>query len=250
MNQNNEEKAVIFGRNPVLEALKNGRRIDKLFILQGTDTGSLKAIVGKAKNAKITIIRCQKSKLDEICGENSNHQGVAAYMAQKEYVSVDEIIKYARDKGEEPFIVVLDELTDTMNVGSIVRTAECCGAHGVIMAKRRSAAINGTVAKTSSGAIEYMRIAQVTNLAQTLESLKDKGVWIIGADMDGEPIYSANLKGASAIVIGAEGKGIGELVKKKCDFMVSVPMRGKVQSLNASVAAGVVLYEKYRQEYL
>lgn len=249
MNQNNDDN-IIFGRNPILEAFKSDTRMSKLFIQQGTDTGSMKAIVGKAKGAKVPIIRCQKSKLEEMCGEGANHQGVAAYVATKEYVTVDDILKYARDKGEEPFLVVLDELTDTMNVGSIVRTAECCGVHGVIMAKRRSAVLNGTVAKTSSGAIEHMRIAQVTNLAQTLESLKDKGVWIIGADMDGESIYSANLKGAAAIVIGAEGKGIGELVKKKCDFLVSVPMRGKVKSLNASVAAGVVLYEKCRQEYL
>lgn len=247
---NNEQNSVIYGRNTVLEALKGGTKIDKLFVQQSTDTGSMKAIVGKAKAARVPIIRCQRSKLDEMSGEGANHQGVVAYTALKEYVTVDDIIKYARDKGEEPFMVVLDELTDTMNVGSIVRTAECCGAHGVIMAKRRSAAMNSTVAKTSSGAFEHMRVAQVTNLAQTLESLKDKGVWVIGADMDGEPIYSANLKGAAAIVIGAEGNGIGELVKKKCDFMVSVPMRGKVQSLNASVAAGVVLYEKYRQEYL
>lgn len=249
MNQNNEEN-IIFGRNPVLEAFKSETKISKIFILQGIDTGSMKAIVGKAKSARIPIVRCQKGKLDEVCGEEANHQGVAAYISAKECVSVEDILKYARDKGEEPFMVVLDELTDTMNVGSIVRTAECCGAHGVIMSKRRSAALNGTVAKASSGAIEHMRIAQVTNLAQTLEGLKDKGVWIIGADMEGEPIYSANLKGAAAFVIGAEGKGIGELVKKKCDFLVSVPMRGEVKSLNASVAAGVVLYEKYRQEYL
>ncbi|MBQ9624579.1 MAG: 23S rRNA (guanosine(2251)-2'-O)-methyltransferase RlmB [Clostridia bacterium] len=250
MEENNENTSVIYGRNSVLEAFKSGTKIDKLFLRQGTDTGSVKAIVGKAKAEGVPIVRCQNSKLDEICGGGVNHQGVAAYTAIKEYVSVDDILQYAKDKGEEPFIVVLDELTDTMNVGSIVRTAECCGVHGVIMAKRRSAALNSTVAKTSSGAFSHMRIAQVTNLAQTLESLKDKGVWVIGADISGETIYSANLKGPSAFVIGAEGKGIGELVKKKCDFMVKVPMRGNVQSLNASVAAGVVLYEKYRQEYL
>lgn len=243
-----QDSSIVYGRNSVLEAFKAGKKIDKVLLQQGYTVGSIKAIVGKAKANKIPIQWCQKAKLDEVCGENANHQGVVAYVPMTEYVSVDEILKYARELNEDPFIVVLDELTDTMNVGAIIRTAECCGVHGVITSKRRSAAMNATVAKTSSGAIEHMRIAQVSNLAQTLENLKDKGVWVVGADMDGECIYSANLKGPTAVVIGAEGKGIGNLVKKKCDFMVSVPMKGHVKSLNASVAAGVILYEKVRQE--
>lgn len=239
----------IWGRNPVLEAFKQERRIDKLLVQQGEPTGSLKSIVGKAKAKRIPITWCPKTKLDEVCGEeNANHQGVVAHLAAKNYSTVEEILDYARSRDEEPFLVILDEITDVMNVGAIIRSAECTGVHGVIVPKRRSAMLGGAAAKASSGAIEFMRIAQVGNISQTIDQLKKKGVWVVGAEMSGENIYSANLKGPMAFVIGAEGKGIGKLVKEQCDFLVSIPMKGKVKSLNASVAAGVVLYEKMRQE--
>lgn len=242
-----EQENYIWGRNTVLEAMKAERKIDKLFVIQGEPVGSLKSIVGKAKTMRIPITWCPKQKLDEISQE-ANNQGIVAFLPAKTYVQVDEILDHARSRGEEPFVVILDELTDITNVGAIIRSAECCGVHGVIVPKRRSALLNSTVAKTSSGAMEYMMISQVSNISQTIDNLKKRGVWVVGADMDGENIYSANLKGPMAIVIGAEGKGISKLVKEKCDFMVKIPMKGQVQSLNASVAAGIMLYEKMRQE--
>lgn len=242
-----QEENLIWGRNPVMEALKGGRKIDKMFVIQGEPSGSLKPIVGKAKAGRIPITWCPRPKLDEM-SEEANHQGVIAFISPKAYVEVEEMLDFARENEEEPFLVILDELTDVTNVGAIIRSAECCGAHGVIVPKRRSAMLNSTVSKISAGAMEHMMISQVTNITQTIDKLKKRGVWVVGADMEGENIYSTNLRGPIAIVIGAEGKGIGKLVKEQCDFLVKIPMKGKVQSLNASVAAGIMLYEKMRQE--
>ena len=236
----------IIGRNPVLEAIKAGRSIDKILIKKGKYEGSIIPVVKKAKEAGIIIQETERSKLDAVA-EGGNHQGVIAYVSAYEYVSVADILNKAREKGEAPFVIICDKITDPHNLGAIIRTANCVGAHGVIIPKRGSAGLNSAAAKTSAGAVEYTGVAKVTNISDTIEKLKKEGLWIAAADMDGQPMYEVDLKGSLGIVIGSEGEGVSRLVKEKCDFIVSIPMRGEINSLNASVAAGVVMYEALRQ---
>lgn len=241
------ENELIIGRNPVTEALRNGREIDTLYIAKGDRSGSLGVIAGKARDAGIVIKEVDRRKLDAMCS-GANHQGVAARAAVAEYCEVGDILEAAEQKGEAPFIIICDDIEDPHNLGAIIRTADACGAHGVIIPKRHGASLTYAVGKASAGAIEYVPVARVSNLAATLEDLKKKGLWIYGADMDGEPRDKVDFSGPVALVIGSEGKGIGRLIKEKCDFIVSLPMKGKVNSLNASVAAGILMYEviKYR----
>ena len=240
------DKDVIFGRNSVAEAIKSGRPLDSVMVARGERSGSIPKIVADAKKVGIVIKEVDSKKLDFICGHN-NHQGIAALGAVKEYSSIDDIFKTAEERNEEPFIIICDEIEDPHNLGAIIRTAEAAGAHGIIIPKRRSASLSFTVAKTSAGAVEFMHVARVTNIPQTIEELKKRGVWVYCADMDGEPFYNSNLKGAIALVIGSEGNGVGRLVKEKCDVCLSMPMKGKINSLNASVAAGILMYEVSRQ---
>ncbi|QEK11149.1 23S rRNA (guanosine(2251)-2'-O)-methyltransferase RlmB [Crassaminicella thermophila] len=236
----------IEGRNPVIEALRANREIDKIMIAKGAE-GSVKKIIGMAKDKGISIQYVQKQKLDNI-SQSHAHQGVIAFVAAHNYVEVEDILKKAEEKGEDPFIIILDEITDPHNLGSIMRTADAAGAHGIIIPKRRAVGLTSIVAKTSAGAIEYVPVAKVSNIAQTIDMLKSQGVWVIGADMSGEKKhYEENMKGKIALVIGSEGKGIGRLIKEKCDFLVNIPMKGEVSSLNASVAASILMYEVVRQ---
>lgn len=245
-NYSDENSDVIAGRNPVTEALRSGRAIEKLLIAKGELSGSVKVIAALAKEKHIPIKEVDRKKLDFICGGTS-HQGIAAIAAVKEYASVEDIFNLAAEKGEQPFIIVLDEIEDPHNLGAIIRTAECAGAHGVIIPKRRAVGLTYTVGKASAGAYEYIPVARVTNIVNTLDELKERGCWVYGADMNGESYCTADLKGASVLVIGSEGKGLGRLVKEKCDAVLSLPMLGKINSLNASVAAGVLMYEFTRQ---
>ena len=232
---------VIAGRNPVSEAVRSSRPIDKILVARGEKSGAIVGILAKAKEKQIPVKEVDRAKLDFLSGQQT-HQGIIALAAAKEYSTVEEILEYADSSGEAPFIVILDELEDPHNLGAIIRTAECVGAHGVIVPKRRSASLSYTVAKASAGAVEYMRVARVTNISKLIDGLKERGVWIYGADMDGEDYQSCDMSGACAIVIGNEGKGISRLVREKCDVIVSLPMRGKINSLNASVAAGILMY--------
>lgn len=245
-NERENEKDVIFGRNSVAEAIKSGRPLDSVMVARGDRSGSIPKIVADAKKAGIVIKEVDSKKLDFICGHN-NHQGIAAMGAVKEYSSIEDIFATAEERNEPPFIIICDEIEDPHNLGAIIRTAEAAGAHGVIIPKRRSASLSFTVAKTSAGAVEFMHVARVTNIPQTIDELKKRGVWVYCADMDGEPFYKSNLKGAIALVIGSEGNGVGRLVKEKCDVTLSMPMKGKINSLNASVAAGILMYEVSRQ---
>ncbi len=243
------DKDIIFGRNSVTEAIKAQRPIDSVMVARGERSGSIPKILADAKTAGIPIKEVDRKKLDYMCG-HGNHQGIIAVGAVKEYSTVEDIFNTAEERGEPPFIIVCDEIEDPHNLGAIIRTAEASGAHGVIVPKRRSASLSFTVSKTSAGAVEFMHVARVTNIPQTLEELKEKGLWVYCADMDGEPFYNANLKGAVALVIGSEGKGVGRLVKEKCDVVLSMPMKGKINSLNASVAAGILMYEISKQRDL
>lgn len=238
--------AIIEGRNPIIEALKNDRSIEKLLVSKTSQEGSIKRIIAMAREKNITIQNVDRHKLDEI-SESHAHQGVIAIISDYTYYEVEDILEIAKRKHEDPFIVILDEISDPHNLGSIIRTADACGAHGVIVPKRRAAHITPVVAKASAGAVEYVPVAVVTNIVNTIKELKENGLWIAGADMDGETYYKADLKGALGLVIGSEGLGISRLVKKNCDFCVSLPMKGKVSSLNASVAGGILLYEAMRQ---
>jgi 23S rRNA (guanosine2251-2'-O)-methyltransferase len=241
----NENK--IEGRNPVLEALKAGREIDKIFIAQGAEQGSIKKIKSIAKEKKIPIQYIERQRMDQL-SESHAHQGIIAFIAAYHYVEVEDILKEAEEKNELPFIIILDELTDPHNLGSIIRTADAAGAHGIIIPKRRAVGLTPIVAKTSAGAIEYMPVAKVPNIARTIDALKKKGIWIVGADIDGlKTYYQEDLTGKIALVIGSEGKGISRLIKEKCDFLVRIPMKGKIGSLNASVAASILMYEIERQ---
>ena len=244
--ENQNEKDIIFGRNSVSEAIKAGRPLDSVMVAKGERSGSVPKILADAKNAGVPIKEVDRKKLDFMCG-HANHQGVIAVGAVKAYSSVDDIFALAEEKGEPPFIIVCDEIEDPHNLGAIIRTAEAAGAHGVIVPKRRSAPLSFAVSKTSAGAVVFMLVARVTNIPQTLDELKERGVWVYCADMDGETFYNANLKGAAALVIGSEGKGVGRLVKEKCDVVLSMPMKGKINSLNASVAAGILMYEISKQ---
>lgn len=239
----------VVGRNPVIELLKSGKEIDKIYILKGNLQGSIKKIVAMAKDKNILIQEVDRFKLDKMADGNV-HQGVAALVTGFKYSTVDDILKKARDMGEDPFIIILDGIEDPHNLGAIIRTAECAGAHGVIIPKRRSARVNQTVYKSSAGAVEHMLIAEVTNISDTITKLKDQGLWIYGADMNGEDYhFNTNLDGAVGLVIGNEGKGISRIVKEKCDVLIKIPMVGKISSLNASTSAAILMYEVIRQKY-
>lgn len=243
---NEMESDLIIGRNPVMEALKAGREIDTLYVSKGERQGSVGKIISMCRDAGIIVKDTDPKKLDFMCG-NQNHQGVIARVAAHAYSSIDDIFARAEAKGESPFIIICDEIEDPHNLGAIIRTAECAGAHGIIIPKRRNATLNFTVAKTSAGALEYMPVARVSNLATTIDELKERGVWIYGTDMDGDVWCKTDLRGAIALVVGSEGNGMGRLIREKCDFVLSLPMRGEINSLNASVAAGIVMYEVSRQ---
>lgn len=244
------EEGYVEGRNPVIEAIKGDREIDKILIAKGSEQGSIQKIIGMAKEKKIVIQYVEKAKLDSM-SETKAHQGVIALVTPYSYKTVEDIMKTAEDKNEDPLIIILDEIEDPHNLGAIIRTAECVGAHGVIIPKRRAVGLTPVVIKASAGAVEHMNIAKVSNIASTIEELKESGVWIYGTDMKGEQDYfQRDLTGPIAIVIGSEGKGIGRLIKEKCDFLVKIPMAGKVSSLNASVAASVMMYEVLRQRGL
>lgn len=233
---------LLIGRNAVTEALKSDREMDTLILMRNNNNPALSRLASMAKEKGAVVKEVDSKKLDFMCG-GANHQGVAAYVAAREYASVEDIFAYAEEKGEAPFIVVCDEIEDPHNLGAIIRTAECAGVHGVIIPKRRSASLNFTVGKTSAGALEYMRVARVSNLASTIDELKEKGCWVYGADMDGTDYKKTDFSGAVVLVIGSEGKGIGKLIRQKCDAIVSLPMKGNINSLNASVAAGILMYE-------
>ena len=238
----NEPKPdVIAGRNPVSEAIRSGRPIDKILVARGEKTGAVVGILAKAREKQIPVKEADRVKLDFLSG-SAPHQGIIALAAAKECSSVEDILAYAAEKGEPPFLIVLDELEDPHNLGAIIRTAECVGAHGVIIPKRRSVGLSYTVGKASAGAVEYMRVARVTNIANLLDDLKKQGVWIYGADMNGTDYTQCDMSGACALVIGNEGKGMARLVREKCDVIVSLPMKGHINSLNASVAAGILMY--------
>lgn len=236
----------IIGRNPVMEAIRSGREIEKIFVKKGGAEGSIVSIIKKAKEKGIIVTEVDKQKLDAMA-DGGNHQGIVALAAVCEYVSVQDILDAAKEKEKAPFIIICDKITDPHNLGSIIRTANCVGADGMIIPKRNSVGLNSVVAKTSAGALEYTPVARVTNIARTIDELKEKGLWIAGADMDGEVMYKTDLKGAIGLVIGSEGEGISRLVREKCDFLVSIPMYGDINSLNASVAAAVLMYEISRQ---
>lgn len=237
----NNNSDLIAGRNPVSEAIRSSRPIDKILVAKGERSGAIVGIIAKAKKQGVTIKEVDERKLDYLTG-GANHQGIVAFAAVKEYASVEDILSAAKDKGEPPFIVVLDEIEDPHNLGAIIRTAECAGAHGVIIPSRRSATLSYAVGKASAGAVEYVPVARVTNIADTLDKLKSLGVWVYGADMNGTDYTRCDFSGPAAVVIGNEGKGLRRLVRDKCDEIVSLPMKGKINSLNASVAAGVLMY--------
>ncbi|MCR5149927.1 MAG: 23S rRNA (guanosine(2251)-2'-O)-methyltransferase RlmB [Clostridiales bacterium] len=237
---------LIIGRNAVLEALRGGRTVDTLLVAAGSRTGSVTAIIAKCREKGVVIKDVDKKKLDSLCG-GENHQGVAAYAGVHQYAELSDIIKTAAEKGGDALIVICDEIEDPHNLGAIIRTAEACGACGIIIPKRRSVSLTGAVGKASAGAVEYMPVARVTNLGAAIDELKSNGFWIYGADMGGESWDKPDYSGKTALIIGSEGKGISRLLKEKCDFIVSLPMRGKINSLNASVAAGILMYEIIRK---
>ena len=236
----------IFGRNPVMEALKSNRTINKIWLAKGEQKGSVREIVALAKEKRIAVQMVERSKLDKMF-PHENHQGVAASVASADYVAWQDIVDAARQKGEDPLLVILDELEDPHNLGAILRSVDAVGAHGVIIPKRRAVPLTDGVAKASAGAIEHVPVARVSNLVQVIEELKKQGIWIAGADLHGEYMHKQDLTGPLAIVVGSEGKGLGKLVRESCDYVVSIPMQGKINSLNASVATWVLLYEVYRQ---
>lgn len=236
----------IEGRNAVLEAFRSGKCVDKLFILDGCQDGPVRTIAREARKTDTIINYVSKERLDQL-SETRAHQGVIAQVAAYEYSTVEEILARAEEKGEPPFLILLDNVEDPHNLGAIIRTANLAGAHGVIIPKRRAVGLTSTVAKTSAGAINYTPVAKVTNIVRTIEELKEKGIWFVCADMGGETMYDLDLTGPMGLVIGNEGTGVSRLVKEKCDYVVSIPMSGDIDSLNASVAAGVLGYEVVRQ---
>lgn len=237
---------IIFGRNPVLEAIKAGTEIDKLLVQSGLNEGSIGKIKRMARDNGIIVTETSRQNLDRIC-ECKNHQGIAAYIARHKYCQVSDILKVAESKGQPPFVIIADEITDPHNLGSLIRSADCAGAHGIIIPKRNSCSVNSTVAKTSAGSVEYANIAKVSNIAQTIEFLKENNVWVYGADMNGSDYRKTDFSGGVALVIGNEGKGVSRLVKEKCDVLVKIPMFGNIDSLNASVAAGILMFEVSHQ---
>ena len=237
----------IEGRNSVLELLESGKDVNKIFVTRGEKHGSINKILGIAKERKIIVVEKDKKQMDEMAQEE-NYQGVIAIVPPFEYVEISDILEVAKERNEDPFVIVLDGIEDPHNLGSIIRTAETAGVHGIIIPKRRAASVNSTVNKASAGAVEHMKIARVTNISDAIEELKQAGLWVCGTAVDtNKYYYNQDLTGPLAIVIGNEGKGIGEKVKKNCDFLVKIPMKGKVQSLNASVSTGIVVYEAVKQ---
>ena len=240
----NENK--IEGRNAVLEAFRSGKPVDKLYVLDGCQDGPVRSIVREAKKRDTILRFVDKERLNQLSG-TGKHQGVIAITAAYEYAEVEDMLKLAEEKGEDPFLILLDGIEDPHNLGAVIRTANLAGAHGVIIPKNRAAGLTAVVAKTSAGALNYTLVAKVTNLARTMEELKEKGLWFVCADMEGGLMYHLNLKGPIGLVIGSEGEGVSRLVKEKCDFTAGIPMKGDIDSLNASVAAGVLAYEIVRQ---
>lgn len=240
------EEFTIEGRNAVIEAFRSGKPIDKVFILDGCQDGPMVTIRREAKKKDVMIKYVTKERLDQM-SETGKHQGVIAYAAAYEYAEVSDILEKAKEKGEDPFIFILDNIEDPHNLGAVIRTANLAGAHGVIIPKNRAVGLTATVAKASAGALNYTPVAKVTNLSQTIEELKKEGLWFVCADMDGEIMYRQNLTGPIGLVIGNEGEGVGRLVKSKCDLVARIPIQGDIDSLNASVAAGVLAYEVVRQ---
>lgn len=240
------DETVVIGRNAVRELLQGGRDVDKLYITSGEREGSINQLLGIAAERGIPITECDRSRLDSMA-KGGRHQGIIAIAAERNYATIDEILEYAEEKGEPPFVVVCDGVEDPHNLGAIIRSAECAGAHGIIIPKRRAVGLTATVAKSSAGALEHMRVAKVTNLASAIDDLKERGLWIYAADMDGSTYYKTDMKGACALVMGSEGFGISRLVKEKCDFIVSIPLYGHVNSMNVSCAAAVLLAEVARQ---
>ena len=242
-----DSENVVAGRNPVSELLRSGRTVDKLYVAHGEREGSIVKIIAEARDMGIPVVEADKYKLESIAG-TSNHQGVVAFATDYDYCDIDDIFAYAEEKGEKPFIIILDGIEDPHNLGSIIRSAVCAGAHGIIIPRRRAVSVTAAACKASAGAVEYAHIARVANIANAIARLKDEGLWIVGADMSGTAMTSARMEGALALVIGSEGDGIGRLVKEKCDFLVSIPMFGQIDSLNAAVAAAVLMFEKRRQD--
>ena len=240
------EEFTLEGRNAVIEAYRAGKTIDKLFVLEDCKEGSMNTVLREAKKHDTVINYVKKERLDQM-SETGKHQGVIGYLAAYEYATVDEILDKAREKGESPFVILLDDIEDPHNLGAIIRTANLTGAHGVIIPKHRASGLTATVAKTSAGALNYTPVAKVTNISKTIEELKKEGMWFVCADMGGTTMYDLDLKGSIGLVIGNEGKGVSRLVKEKCDFVASIPMFGDIDSLNASVATGVLAYEIVRQ---
>ena len=240
------EEFTIEGRNAVREAFRAGKTIDKLYVQDGVKDGPIQSIIREAKKQDTIVNFVSRERLNQM-SEEGHHQGVIAHAAAYEYAEVEDILKAAEEKGEPPFIFLLDGIEDPHNLGAIIRTANLAGAHGVIIPKRRASGLTAVVAKTSAGALNYTPVAKVTNLAATIEELKEKGLWFVCADMNGELMYRLNLKGPVGLVIGGEGDGVGRLVREKCDMVASIPMKGDIDSLNASVAAGVLAYEIVRQ---
>jgi rRNA methylase, putative, group 3 len=240
------EELTIEGRNAVLEAFRSGKTIDKLFVLKGCQDGPVRTIIREAQKHDTILSYVERERLDQL-SETKKHQGVIAYAAAYEYAQVEDMLKAAKEKEEAPFLILLDNIEDPHNLGAIIRTANVVGAHGVIIPKRRAVGLTATVAKASAGALNYTPVAKVTNLTQTIKELKEQGIWFVCADMDGAPMYELDLKGPIGLVIGSEGEGVGKLVKENCDFNAAIPMAGNIDSLNASVAAGVLAYEIVRQ---
>lgn len=239
---------VLVGRNAVYEALRAGHPVDSVLIAKGNNGGPVRRIVELCRERGVVIKDVSSAKLDAICG-GMNHQGVAAMAAAHEYASVDDMLRLAEERGETPFLVICDDINDPHNLGAIIRTAECCGAHCVIIPKRGAAGLTAAVDKASCGALEYLPVARVPNLTATVEKLKKAGIWIYGTDMDGQPFYKTDFSGGAAVIIGSEGKGISRLLRDNCDVVVSIPMRGHITSMNASVAAGIVLYEAAKTRF-
>lgn len=238
---------LIEGRNAVIEALKSDRTIEQILVAKGDSKGSINVVLGLAKEQGVVIKHVERAKLDEM-SQTSAHQGVIAKVTPYKYYDIKDILDYAKSKEEKPFIIILDEIEDPHNFGSIIRTAEVCGVHGIIIPKRKNVGVTPTVYKTAVGATEHMRIAKVTNINTTIDELKEQGLWIYGADMSGEVCYKTDLSGAVALVIGSEGKGMSKLTKEKCDVLVKIPMVGQITSLNASVAGGILMYEVLKQK--
>lgn len=243
-----DSENIVAGRNPVFELLKSGRTVDKIYVAHGEHEGSIVKIVAQARDMGIPVVEADKYKLESIAG-TSNHQGIVAFATDYSYCDLDDLFDCAEEKGEKPFFIVLDGVTDPRNLGAIIRTAECCGVHGIIIPKRGCCGLTTTVFKTAAGACEHMKIAKVTNIAETITALKERGVWTYAADGDGDcDLYSTDLTGATAIVLGDEGKGISRLVRQRCDGVISIPMFGKINSLNVSVAGAVMMYEAVRRK--